>query len=350
MQPEKRINLMNALSQSFYTANALDPRSVLVAIPTFNEEAHIANTLHELLDNDVAMLSVKIVVADGGSTDRTCEIVTRLAERYPNLELIHNPDRIQAAAINRVVETCAEAHHEYLVRVDAHAKYPRGYVLRVAKALMVHDAAAVATVMDSVGDNCFQRGSAWAMETILGTGGSSHRGGHKSGYVDHGHHAGFRLDFWRQTGGYDTTFIANEDAELDYRLGMIGGKIWLDATIRLDYIMRATAMKLAKQYWNYGTGRAQTILHHKIQPRLRQMVPPVILLVNLFSILLATTFPMLILLPVSYVLILAGTALFLAAKHRCKCALMAAPALFIMHQCWGAGFLVYMLRNVRRWV
>jgi succinoglycan biosynthesis protein ExoA len=47
---------------------------VLVAIPCFNEEDHIANVVETLLAgaDDIRM---RIVVADGGSTDRTRAIV-----------------------------------------------------------------------------------------------------------------------------------------------------------------------------------------------------------------------------------------------------------------------------------
>lgn len=326
-----------------------DPATVLVAVPTFNEAAHIGTTLTALLADAPMMAEVEIIVADGGSTDATCSIVEDFAKRHPNVRLIHNPDRLQAAAINLVVQNCSKTRHKILVRVDAHSIYSPGYVLDVADSLLAHDVAALATVMDSVGSSCFQRGAAWAMETKLGSGGSGHRGGTVSGYVDHGHHAGFRLDIWRRVGGYNTTFAANEDAELDHRIALAGGKIWLDANIRLGYVMRPNLRKLATQYWRYGKGRAQTIAQHRLRPRLRQMVPPAIAGVNLASLLLAPFVPLLLALPATYFLLLAITALRLALKHQSLCALWAGPALLAMHQAWGAGFLTFFaMRGLRR--
>ncbi|GAA6210041.1 succinoglycan biosynthesis glycosyltransferase ExoA [Cognatishimia sp. WU-CL00825] len=316
------------------------PETILVAIPTLNEATHIADTLEALLRDAPQMAEVKIVVADGGSTDATCDIVRDYGARHPNIHLIDNPDKLQAAAVNKVVTDCAEPQHRILVRVDAHSHYKPGYVLRVADSLLKQDVAALATVMDSVGDSCFQRGSAWSLETKLGSGGSGHRGGTVSGYVEHGHHAGFDLDIWRKTGGYNTGFVANEDAELDHRIGLAGGKIWLDATIRLDYVMRPSLGKLAKQYWRYGKGRAQTIQTHGMRPKLRQMVPPVILLVNMVSLILALFWPKLLILPLLYLGLLAAMSLQLLLKHRSLCALWAGPALLAMHQAWGAGFLI----------
>lgn len=320
-------------------ANSVDPSRILVAIPTLNEERHIEATLDSLFKGSAGLEAAKIVVADGGSKDATRDIVRSFAARRPNVHLIANPDRLQSAAINLVVEKHAEAQHDILVRIDAHAHYPSGFVLAVAESLEAHDSAALATVMDSAGETCLQRGAAWAMDTKLGSGGSAHRGGTHSGYVDHGHHAGFRLDAFRRANGYDTGFVANEDAELDHRLALQNGKIWLDATIRLTYLPRSSLGELARQYWRYGIGRAQTVMKHRIRPRARQMVPPVVLLVNIAAFLLALARPVFLALPVCYLLLLLVCSLSLVLRHRSVCALWAGPALLVMHVAWGAGFL-----------
>lgn len=317
----------------------VDPSSILVVIPVLNEARHIKKTLHDLLGSDGAMKGVKIVVCDGGSTDATCEIVDEVAADHDNVHLLNNPDRLQSAAVNLAVAIAAEPQHRILVRVDAHSHYPQGYVLHVADSMMAHKAEALATVMDTVGDSCFQRGAAWAMQTKIGSGGSAHRGGTTSGWVDHGHHAGFLLETFRHVGGYDTSFVANEDAELDHRIGLSGGRIWLDATIRLGYVIRPTLRKLAMQYWRYGKGRAQTVFKHRMRPRLRQMIPPMVLMGNLIALLVAPIAPITLLLPVSYVALLSGVTVLNVVRQSSLCALWVGPALGVMHMVWGAGFL-----------
>ena len=54
-----------------------------------------------------------------------------------------------------------------------------------------------------------------------------------------------------------------------------------------------------------------------------------------------------LLLPVIYLLMLVATAVSLAVKHRSACALWAAPALFLMHNCFGAGFLTQLILRGR---
>lgn len=327
--------------------SVVDPETILVAIPTLNEASFIEHTLDVLMgavnqdleECDVDLSKVQIVIADGGSDDGTQDIVQAYSARHPNVRLIHNPKKRQSAAVNLVVEACATAKHQYLVRVDAHAEYPAGYIVDVVRSIQRHEADAVATVMDSIGRTGFQKAAAWAMDTKIGSGGSGHRGGALSGWVDHGHHAGFTLDIWRRTGGYDPEYTANEDAELDHRISLEGGRVWLDAGIRIGYFMRPSLQALARQYWLYGRGRARTTFRHKMVPRVRQIIPVLALLGNIGALVLLPISAVFLMVPVAYFLVLAAVTFQLVRRHRASIALWSGPALFVMHMWWGAGFL-----------
>lgn len=60
---------MNDMLQPQATRTGADPATILVAIPTLNEAAHIEATLDALHRDRPEMAGVKIVVADGGSSD-----------------------------------------------------------------------------------------------------------------------------------------------------------------------------------------------------------------------------------------------------------------------------------------
>ncbi|NDW01736.1 glycosyltransferase family 2 protein [Salipiger sp. PrR002] len=316
------------------------PEQILVVVPALNEARSIEACLHSLRASDPFMQGVQIVVADGGSSDETRAIVKELAEVDPHLSLIDNPMRIQSAAVNRAVQQVARPCHRVLVRCDAHAIYPPGYVRRIVEVIAARpQVASVVSVMDAVGDAPFQRASAWIVDTPLGSGGAAHRGGMRSGWVDHGHHAGFVLDWFRRIGGYDESFSHNEDAEFDRRLLEAGGRIWMDASIRVDYKMRRTPRALMRQYWNYGRGRGRTVLKHRIRPRLRQIIPALNLIGMAGSSALAPVFPVALAWPISYLILLVAVSIFAAVSSRDLTGLWAGVVLGIAHNAWGAGFL-----------
>jgi succinoglycan biosynthesis protein ExoA len=233
----------------------------------------------------------------------------------------------------------AKSGTRYLVRCDAHSIYPEGFILSVAEALRQTGAASVVIPMDAVGDTCFERANAWTVDTPLGSGGSVHRGGKTSGFVDHGHHAGFNIDIYRQIGGYDETFSHNEDAEYDARLAQAGGKIFLDAYIRIRYIPRGSVGRLAKQYFNYGKGRARNVRKHGQALKVRQAVPVFALLASTVGVAAAPFFWPALLLPVGYLAVLATASVGIAIWKRSPCGLLAGLISGTMHMSWAAGFL-----------
>lgn len=313
---------------------------VVIAIPTLNEEEHIAHVLEQLLANEPYAAACQCVVMDGGSRDKTREIVQALRTRYPNLSLVDNPKRTQAHAMNLLLGPIFE-DAKIAIRCDAHAEYPPGFVQDLVRALETKDeASSVVISMDarSAGSS-FRRGFALVADTKIGAGGAMHRGGQRSGWVAHGHHAAFRLDKFRELGGYDTSFRANEDAEYDQRLIQTGGRIWLDAEIRIGYFPRDTLRGLWKQYWQYGLGRARNCAKHRTKLALRQMIPLFHVILIAIALFLSPFTLLALLWPLAYLIIICGTALALFFRHKMTCALWAAPALAAMHTAWGLGFI-----------
>ena len=335
---------LRVVSDSTARGPAIDARDILVAIPVLNEADHIEVCLESLMQGDPRLAEVQFVVADGGSTDGTRAILDRLAVAHDNLAWIDNPGRLQSAGVNAVVREFG-AGKTVLVRCDAHSIYPPGYVTAVADALVQRNVASLVVPMDAVGEGCFQKANAWVVDTPFGSGGSAHRGGRQSQYVDHGHHAGFRIDMFGQVGGYDETFSHNEDAEYDARLAGAGGDIFLDADIRLAYKPRATPGALARQYFNYGKGRARTVRKHRMRMKLRQLFPVANLLACVGAFLIAPLWPFALLYPFAYAGGLAAVSAWLTLKHRSACALLCGLAAGIMHLSWGAGFLVQQMRR-----
>lgn len=323
------------------TANAMtqvDPAVILAVIPTLNEARHIETCIRSLMAGSPALRAVPVVVADGGSSDDTVAIVERLKTEFPNLGVLHNPKRLQAAALNLAAAGAPDAA-TILVRCDAHSIYPENFILDVAQSLVDNGAASLVIPMDAAGETCFEKANAWIVDTPLGSGGAAHRGGKTSGWVDHGHHAGFDLAWYRRIGGYDETFSHNEDAEYDVRLGKAGGRVYLDAGIRIQYIPRGDVRRLWKQYAAYGRGRARNAKLHGTKLKLRQMAPILALLGSAAGCAIALVFPPALILPLGYVAILALSSAHVAIKHNSTCGLLAGIVAGTMHLSWAWGFL-----------
>jgi succinoglycan biosynthesis protein ExoA len=197
---------------------------VLIVIPSLNEEVHI-ETVIASLQADRRCSEALIVVSDGGSSDQTVAIVERIGSTDPRVRVLTTVKRLSiGASVNRAVE-CFGHGRTWLIRLDAHAGYPRDYASRLIAKAIETGAMSVVTPMFTRGDTCFQRAAAAAQNSFLGTGGAAHRLLNRGGWVEHGHHAIFDLERFRKLGGYDGEF--NEDAEFDRRLVKSGGRIWL---------------------------------------------------------------------------------------------------------------------------
>ena len=245
--------------------------SVLIVIPCLNEREHIARLLARVRE-DTAALDRLIVVADGGSTDGTGPILAEIAARDPAVKTISNPKRVQSAGVNLAVRAFGGAR-QWLVRLDAHACYPAGYVRTLIAEAHRTGAASVVVAMTSHGTDGFQAAIALVQNSVLGAGGAAHRRPGKARFVDHGHHALFNLPYFVAVGGYDESASHNEDAEFDIRLTRAGGKIWLTRAVEVVYFPRTSILALYRQYVCYGRGRAATLVRHRKLPKLRQCLP-----------------------------------------------------------------------------
>ena len=308
---------------------------VLIVIPALNEAAHIKDVLNFAL-GFAERADGLVVVADGGSTDGTREIVRRRAADHRRLRLLDNPARLQAAAVNLAVTRFGEGA-EWLLRLDAHSAYPADYGDVLLAEARRTGADSVVVSMHAQGQGFLQRAIAEAQNSRLGNGGSAHRLAGGGAWVDHGHHALMRIAAFRGVGGYDEGFSHNEDAELDRRLTGAGHRIWLTGRTRLTYFPRQSFGPLVRQYYNFGRGRAKNLVKHHARPAARQAV--VAMLAPAAALVLLAPFSAWFALPlVLWLLACLGGGLALALQTKRPEGLLAGLAAGVMHMAWSAGF------------
>ncbi len=317
----------------------------MVVIPCLNEVDHIGDLIDQLLD-PAERLDMKIVVADGGSTDGTRATVREIAASEPRVIFLDNPRRLQAAAVNLAV---AELGHDvdYLIRIDAHGGYPDDYCDRLLEEAAATGADSVVVSMATMGFGPFQKATAAAQNSKLGNGGSPHREGVPGHWTDHGHHALMRVAAFRAVGGYDEEFSHNEDAELDHRLNAAGYRIWMTDKTFMIYYPRATAGALFRQYLGYGRGRARNVIKHGTPLKPRQAIPLAILPV-VAGTSLAVLSPTALLPAALWAAACLGYGAWMAVGQRNPYGPLAGVSAMVMHLAWSTGFWLEYLKAWRQ--
>jgi succinoglycan biosynthesis protein ExoA len=124
---------------------------VLVVIPCLNEAA----TLPALLRQQLAEGGThRIVVADGGSSDGSREIVDRLAEDHPPADAARQPEAHPVRGRQLGGPRAWGTASRWLVRLDAHCDYPADYVARLIAVAEARRATSVTVPMVSRGTRC----------------------------------------------------------------------------------------------------------------------------------------------------------------------------------------------------
>jgi succinoglycan biosynthesis protein ExoA len=257
-----------------------DLPSVSIAIPTYNEVAHIEKIVTGFLQTQYPNL-IEILVADGNSTDRTQEIVKNLATRDNRVKLLVNPFKIQSAGLNIALEN---SRGEIFLRADAHCDYALDYIEKCVEALQNSKASNVGGAQRFVADSSFQAAVALAARSWFGSGGAKYRDRNYSGYAD----TVYLGCFWRKAllevkqnasdlttlNVFDTSQITNQDAELNQKLLDNNPQaIYVSSEIEVWYYPRKTWNSLWKQYFKYGRGRYLTTIKHPDRSQLRGKLP-----------------------------------------------------------------------------
>ncbi len=260
---------------------------VTVIMPVLNEAGFIRRSLGAVLQQDYPPERLEILVVDGGSTDGTPALVQELFQNRPLARLLHNPQQIQAAALNLGI---LAASGEILVRVDGHTMIAPNYVSECVRLLTQDAADNVGGLMRPQGTTYVGQAVALATSSPFGAGDAKFHYAAQAQYVD----TVYLGAFWRKTfdriGLYDPAVHINEDYELNYRLRQAGGRILLSPTIQSTYVPRASLPALWRQYFIYGRQKVRTLRKHPESLRWRQAVPPLFVLTFFGSLGLSLVF------------------------------------------------------------
>ena len=242
---------------------------VTVVIPARNEERFIRQCVESVLAQDHTNLQV--IVVDGASTDATVDIVKDMAVADPRVELLHNPRGIIPVSLNLALEA---ARAEWLVRVDAHATVPPGYVSRALEHLRTQKWGGVGGRKDGVGVTPAGKAIAAAMGSPFGVGNSPYHYGTTPRTIEHVPFGAYPVALARELGGWDERCVVHQDFEFDWRVRESGRELLFDPELRIDWHCRQSVGDLFRQYRRYGGGKAKVAARHPRSLRWRHFVAP----------------------------------------------------------------------------
>jgi succinoglycan biosynthesis protein ExoA len=317
--------------------NMKDFPAVTVILPARNEEKHIERCLESLLNQSYPQDRVEIIVVDGESDDRTEEKVNVVSKKHPYVRGVKNHKRIIPAALNIGIR---EAKGDIIVRVDAHTVYDRDYIRKSVALLLVTEASNVGGVIAPVGNGFVSNAIAIGVSSPFGVGNAYHRFARDEMWVDSVPFGCWRKSTLQSLGGYNESYEANEDYELNYRLRMSGGKVLLSPEIKSYYFSRTSLKSLFQQYFRYGQSKVRMLGDHPESLVCRQAVPPMFVSALLLSVLLSY-FSILPLVCVFTPYALCNTLIsFRISMNRGVQYLPLLPLVFFsIHIAWGSGFL-----------
>jgi glycosyltransferase involved in cell wall biosynthesis len=310
---------------------------VTIVMPSYNEEHYIETCLNTLLNQDYPAEKVEILVADGGSQDKTREIISRISATHPRVRMLDNSEhRIQAFGMNLAIK---ESKGEFILVCIVHAEYAGNYVSKLVEVFQKTGADAAGGAQRAKFRTSFQQALCAALGSPMGVGGASYRSAEKEGWVDTVFPGAFRRTILEKVGLYDGRAITNEDAELFQRILESGGKVYLSREVVVHYYPRKSLRLLSKQYFKYGDGRARTLLIHKGFPVLRPLIPFLSVVVGVLLLIIPQLRPVA---PYAFGLYAGLTlieAVRMAIVHRC----WAVPVIWVifpvMHISHGVGML-----------
>lgn len=300
-------------------------RHVSIVIPALDEASYITACVASTTAQEADGATVEVIVADGGSTDGTPDLA-----RASGATVIDNPDRTIPAALNRLL---AAAKGDVLIRFDAHAEMPPGYVRACLAALDAEPAAAnVGGWRQPVGRTAWGRACGAALASPAGVGNARiwrrPRDAARQ-YVDTVPLGCFRIDRLRAVQGWREDLLANEDYDLNFRLRSAGSRVVFDPAIWSFYHPRESLPAIARQYWRYGRWKAVMLADAPTSLQPRQLAP-----VGLVATLALAPFAR----PARAAAVGYGAMLTIETA-RTRGGWRVAPVLAVMHLAWAAGLL-----------
>ncbi len=246
------------------------PRVSLIA-PMLNEAAYIPELVSDLAAQDIDE-PFEVVVADGGSTDGSPELLRAEAARAGvPVTVLENPKGHASAGLNVCIR---HSIGEIVVRLDCHTRYPADYVRRCVAAVRETGAWNAAGVFRAIGRTPTERAVACALDSPFGGHNWTRKlADNRRTEVDTNYLGAFPREALERVGLYDEDLVVVEVEDLNLRLREAGGTVILDPEITSYYYPRGSYRAVFRQYFRYGYHKVSAMSKHGRIVSGRSVVP-----------------------------------------------------------------------------
>jgi succinoglycan biosynthesis protein ExoA len=248
---------------------------VSIIIPCYNEEKYIAQCLDSVVAGDYPLDQMEVLVVDGGSTDRTRDVLGGYSKQHPVVRMVDNPHRLKPHALNIGIKT---AKGDIFIRMDAHALYDKSYVSKSVKYLEEYQSDNVGGIRKTLpdGNSIVAKSIAISISHPFAAGNAVYRTGAKGfKWVDTVFGGCYRRETFQKIGLFNETLVRGQDREFNIRLQKAGGKILFAPDIICYYYARGSLRRYVP--WIYSAGLTPFFVSRLIRKRIyswRNLVPP----------------------------------------------------------------------------
>ncbi|MDF4241372.1 glycosyltransferase family 2 protein [Prevotella sp. B2-R-102] len=323
---------------------------VAIAIPTLNEERFISRCLDSIIKQTFKFEKMDVMIIDGGSNDKTKDIVAKYQKSHQNIRFIENKKKIQSVAFNIGFK---KSTAPYIIRLDAHAEYDSKYISLCIENLKQDEK------RGNVGGRCnilpFNQ-SLWAQTNAIlnhsrfGIGGAAFRVSNEAHNTDSVPFGAFPRKIIEEIGGMREDLPRGEDNEYNSRIRKAGYKIFFDPNIISSYFARPTLGASCKQMYANGNSIGYLYYIDREAIGIRHLVPLLFVVSGLFSIIISVLWS-----PFCYVfcgglalyIIADAIASIMGAKDNVKCTLPLFILFFCVHVSYGMGTIAGLIKGLK---
>ena len=323
---------------------------VAIVIPTLNEERFISRCLNSIIKQTYEFEKMDVMIIDGGSNDKTKDIVAKYQKSHQNIRFIENKKKIQSVAFNIGFK---KSTAPYIIRLDAHAEYDSKYISLCIENLKQDEK------RGNVGGRCnilpFNQ-SIWAQTNAIlnhsrfGIGGAAFRVSNEAHNTDSVPFGAFPRKIIEKIGGMREDLPRGEDNEYNSRIRKAGYKIFFDPNIISSYFARPTLGASCKQMYANGNSIGYLCYIDREAIGIRHLVPLLFVVSGLFSIIISVLWS-----PFCYVfcgglalyLIADAMASIMGAKDNVKCTLPLFILFFCVHVSYGMGTIAGLIKGLK---